>query len=198
VQLSFAQRTEMSATAASDFKKKVQESTSSIETIISNFVQKKHLDFLANDIETFGKMFFQSPNMIKWEYTDPYQYSVIFKEEQLYINDDGDKSEVDLGSNKMFQSLNSLIAKSIKGDLFDDAQFDISYFKEGDAYIVDFKPKRDELSIYIQTFQLTFNKDDAQVEEVKMIEPTGDYTRITFKDRVLNMKVDTAVFSPNE
>ena len=59
----------------------------------SDFVQYKHLDFLENDIETSGKLAYKAPGLVKWEYTHPYQYSVIFKKDELLINDGGTKSQ---------------------------------------------------------------------------------------------------------
>ena len=98
-----AQETSMSASEIDVFKAKVEASAASTQTIQSDFVQFKHLDFLSNDIETSGSMSFKSPNKVRWEYTKPYQYQVIFKEDKLLINDGGTKSKVDIGSSKMFK-----------------------------------------------------------------------------------------------
>ena len=196
-QSSQAQLQKLSASEAAVLKNKVLQTAASTKTITSEFVQKKHLDFLSNDIETFGRMTFKSPDLIRWEYTDPYQYSVIFKEEKLYINDGGDKSKVNLGSNQLFQSLNDLIAKSIKGDMFDEQEFDIAYFSEKGHYVVNFQPKKPELQSFIHTFQLSFDKTSGEVLEVKMIEPSEDYTRIIFKNRQLNAPVNNEVFTNN-
>lgn len=184
----------LSTTEAQTLKKKVHTNANNTQTITSDFIQKKHLDFLASDIETRGTMHFKSPNLLKWAYADPYQYSVVFKDNQLQVNDDGTKSEVDLRGNKMFQSLNDLLAKSIKGDMFNEEEFDIAYFKMEDNYLVKFQPLRKELKKYIKTFELTFAASDGNVLEVKMIEPSEDYTQIIFNNRVLNVPIPDAVF----
>ena len=189
-----AQEVALSSKEAKLLKSKVIKTASNIQSITSDFVQKKHLDFLTNDIETFGKMVFKAPNLIRWEYIKPFEYSVIFRNDKLFINDGGTKSNVNLKSYKMFQSLNELIAKSIKGDMFDEAAFTISYFSNNGNYLVKFKPKRKELNEYITTFELTFDSNDANVLEVKMVEPTADYTRIIFKNRLLNEVVTDEVF----
>ena len=194
-QVVFGQEVPLNNQEAEELREKVLEKASQIQTIRSDFTQKKHLDFLSNDIESLGKMVFKSPDLVRWEYTKPFQYSVVFKGDQLLINDEGNKNRIDLASNELFRSLNDLIAKSIKGDLFDEGEFEIEYFTAKDHYLVNFHPRKEPLNSYIKTFQLTFNKEDGDVAAVKMIEPSNDYTFILFENRVLNEVVDPKVFS---
>lgn len=194
LQTAWTQEVALTPKEAQELKAMVQKTAQATETITSDFVQKKHLDFLANDIETFGKMVYKSPNSIKWAYTEPYQYSVVFKDNQLHINDGGTKSDVNLSGNKMFQSLNDLMAKSMKGDLFNEEEFKMTYFKNEKNYLVRFEPIRKELNTYIKVFELTFDKKNGDVLEVKMIEPSDDYTQIIFENKLLNVAVDDEVF----
>ncbi|WP_223032193.1 LolA family protein [Hanstruepera marina] len=174
--------------------KRVKDKALTTKTILSDFTQYKHLDFLTNDIITHGNLSFKAPDLVKWEYTNPYSYSVIFKNETLYINDEGNKSEVNIGSSKLFKQLNNLIIKSVKGDMFDDSEFDISYFKNDNQFIVHFKPRDKKFAKYISDFHISYNQD-GDVEEVKMIEASGDYTKIVFSKKVLNKPIDNAVFN---
>ncbi|MGJ8664958.1 MAG: LolA family protein [Patiriisocius sp.] len=190
-----AQERAMTASEISAFKEAVVETSKASKTIKSDFVQYKHLDFLDNDIETIGKLQFKSPNLVKWEYTKPYVYSVIFKEDKLLINDGGTKNAIDIGSSKMFKKLNDLIVKSVKGDMFDDNDFTVTYFKTDKANKAVFVPKDEKLTAYIASFELLFDKKDASVTEVKMIEPSQDYTRIIFKNRLVNTTIDASVFT---
>lgn len=191
----FAQDAKMTASDITSFKEKVISEAKKTNTIKSDFVQYKHLDFLSNDVETSGKMAFKAPDLVKWAYTKPYQYSVIFKEEKLLINDGGTKSKVDIGNSKMFKKLNQLIVNSVKGSMFDEDEFNISYFQNPKAYKVVFTPKDGDIAKYIASFELYFHKNDFQVFEVKMVEPSKDFTRIVFSNRILNSTIDDAVFS---
>ena len=172
----------------------VKSRAATTKTILSDFTQSKHLDFLDNDIVTKGELAFKSPNLIKWSYTDPFKYSVVFKNETLYINDEGNKSNVDIGSSKMFKQLNKLIINSVKGDMFDDNAFSITYFKIDGLSLVQFTSKDEKLSKYISAFHITFNKK-GDVEQVKMIEPSGDFTKIDFVNRVLNNPLNDTLFT---
>lgn len=51
-----AQETAMNASEIAAFKEKVIASAKATKTIKTDFVQYKHLDFLANDVKTSGNM----------------------------------------------------------------------------------------------------------------------------------------------
>ncbi|HAB28671.1 MAG: cell envelope biogenesis protein LolA [Xanthomarina sp.] len=187
-------QTKMSATEAQSLKTLVKRQALTTKTIVSDFTQYKHLDFLSNDIITKGKLAFKTPDLVKWEYTEPYKYAVLFKNETLFINDEGKKNQVDMGSNKLFKELNNLIINSIKGDMFDEDAFVITYFKTGKNSEVHFVPKDKNSSKYIETFQITFNPS-GDVTEVKMMEPSGDYTKIVFTNKELNKPLPDAIFT---
>ncbi len=190
-----AQETEMSISEIKTFRTQITEVSKSTTTITSDFIQYKHLDFLTSDIETSGNMAFKAPNWVKWEYTNPYAYSVIFKDDQLLINDGGTKSNIKMGSSKLFKKLNELIINSVTGDMFDDDTFKVSYFKTTDYNKVVFISNDKKLAKMIAVFELHFNKNNGAVLEVKMIEPSQDYTKIVFSNRVLNNKLSDAIFS---
>ncbi|MEO5787862.1 MAG: outer membrane lipoprotein carrier protein LolA [Gelidibacter sp.] len=196
--LSFAfsgiSQTKLLASEQQGFKAKVQKTAQNTKTIVSDFTQTKHIFVFDNVITSEGKLVFKAPNLVRWEYVKPYLNVAIFKDDQLLVNNEGKKQNIDLGSNKMFRSLNSLIVNSIKGDMFDESQFDLEYFKYGRGFLVKFIPKDKRMKKFIASFELTFSNATAEVEEVKLMEPNDDYTIITFHNRKLNTEVSDANF----
>lgn len=191
---SLSAQTNMSTSEAEALKTKVKALSDETKTITSDFVQYKHLDFLSNDIKSEGKLAFKSPSTVKWEYVKPFAYAVLFKNETLFINDDGNKSDMDMGSNKIFKQLNQLITASIKGDMFDASEFHVSYFKNDGDSEVHFMPKDPQFAEFIKVFHIIFTTK-GEVQEVKMIEPSGDYTRIVFSNRTTNKPLSDAIFA---
>jgi len=190
-----AQEQKMTAAEVTSFKSSVNNVAKSTKTLTADFVQYKHMDFLSKDIETSGKMNFKNPGMLMWQYTKPYQYSVVFKNNKIFINDAGKKSSMDVGNSKMFAKLNKLIVGSVSGDMFDESEFAISYFKSAQYNITKLVPKDAALKKYISRMELYFDKKSNMVTEVQMIEPSGDYTKIIFKNKVTNAQVPDSVFS---
>lgn len=190
-----AQEQKMTETEIVSFKKTVKEVATKIKSLSTDFVQYKHLDFLSKDIETSGKMAFKEPNMLQWQYKKPYNYSIVFKNGKILINDEGKKSAMDVSSSKIFAKINKLIVGSVSGDMFDDKEFIISYFKNKTNNITKFIPKDAALKKYIKQIELTFDKNDATVIQVKLLESSEDYTRIVLKNKILNAKIDNSIFN---
>ncbi|MBW1297174.1 LolA family protein [Aquimarina litoralis] len=189
-----AQEVKLSASEATTFINDVSKSAKQSKTIVNTFTQLKHIDFLSNDIESNGDLYFKSPNIIKWSYTKPYKYSVIFKDKKLYINDAGKKSDINLASNKVFKKLNDLIAKSVSGDMLDESQFAMQFFKNKGIYIAKLAPKDQTLKNMFKQIVLGFESKSYLVSSVKLIEPSGDYTLIKFKNTSVNKPIPDAVF----
>lgn len=190
-----AQEQKMSAAEITSFKSAVNATAKNTKTLTTDFVQYKHMDFLSKDIETSGKMSFKSPGMLLWQYTKPYQYSVVFKNNKIAINDAGKKSAMDMGSSKMFNKLNKLIVGSVNGDMFDENEFTISFFKTTEYNITKLMPKDATLKKYIKQMELYFDKKGNMVSQVKMTEPSNDYTTIVFKNKVTNAQIADSVFN---
>lgn len=189
-----AQEVELTKTEATSFVNAVSATAKKSKTIVNTFTQLKHIDFLSNDIESNGDLYFKSPNIIKWSYLKPYEYSVIFKDKKLYINDAGKKSDINLASNKVFKKLNDLIAKSVSGDMLDESQFAMRFYKSKGIYIAKLSPKDQTLKNMFKEIVLDFQSKNYLVSSVKLIEPSGDYTLIKFKNTSVNKPIPDAIF----
>lgn len=185
----------LDAKAQERFKAKVITVANNTKTMTGDFTQEKHLNIMDNVIISEGKLAFQSPNLVKWEYIKPFHNIALFKADKLYVTNDGKRETLDMRSNKLFKSLNALIVNSIKGDMFDDEQFDITYAKTKHFYLVTFIPKEKRLKRFIKNFELQFSATTAEVEQVKLVEPNTDYTLIIFKNKQLNSPIPNDTFN---
>jgi outer membrane lipoprotein carrier protein len=140
-------------------------------------------------------MYFKSPNLLNWQYTNPYQYSIIFENNKVYINDQGKKSSINAGNSKMFEKINKLIVGSVSGNLFNDEEFSIEYVKNKEFYITKLTPKTATIKKYIKLVELYFPIGESTVSQVRLIEPSNDFTKIVFKNKQINAKFDDSVFN---
>jgi outer membrane lipoprotein carrier protein len=192
--LFFAQNTAMNTAEAKAFVAKISSETKEIKTLQSDFTQTKKMDFLDKNIVTYGKMSLKSPNMLSWKYTKPYQYSIVFKDNKIFINDQGKKSSVDAKS-KTFEKINKLIVGSSNGKMFNDPEFTVTYFKNANSNIAKFTPKSAQLLKYIKQIELHFPKNQTTVSQVNMMEASGDTTNIVFKNTKINAPIPASEFS---
>lgn len=190
-----AQEQKMSEAEVAAFRTSVNAVSKKIKSMTTDFVQYKHMDFLAKDIESSGKMSFKDPDKLLWQYKKPYQYTIVFKQGKILINDEGKKSQMDASASKIFAKLNKLIVGSVSGNMFDDKEFTISYFKSNAGNLARFTPKDATLKKYIKQIELTFDKQEFTVTQVRLLESAEDYTKIIFKNKLTNAAVDDAVFT---
>ncbi|MBL7881142.1 MAG: outer membrane lipoprotein carrier protein LolA [Chryseobacterium gambrini] len=184
----------MSGAEAKAFVTKVSSETKEIKTLQADFIQTKKMDFLDKNIVTYGRMSLKTPNMLSWKYTKPYQYSIVFKDNKILINDQGKKSSVDAKS-KTFEKINKLIVGSSNGQMFNDPEFSVSYLKNATSNIAKFTPKSAQLLKYIKQIELHFPKNQSTVSQVNMTEASGDTTNIVFKNTKINAPVAASEFS---
>lgn len=188
----FAQQP-LTATEAAQFRTKAIEKNKAIKSMQADFQQKKHLDFMSKDIETFGKMAFFKPDKLSWQYTNPYIYRIVFQKDNIFINNEGKVSQMK-ADNKIFKKINSLIVNSISGNMFDEKEFSVTLWKSNGKTLAKLNPKDKTLQKYIREIHLFFS-DNATVESVKLIEPSDDYTEIIFINKKINTKIDDSAFN---
>jgi len=172
---------------------KLSENTQSIQ---SKFVQEKHLSFLTENIISKGEFYFQSPNQLRWEYSEPFEYIIVFNDKNIYIKDENNISTFDTESNKMFAEINNMMIGSIQGDLFTDSErFDVKYYENANQYLLELDPKLPEMKSMLKTIKIYIDKSNISVAKIKMIESSDDYTSIDFIARELNQKIDNEKFN---
>lgn len=174
------------------FQEAVRRTAVQTENLTADFTQLRHSRYLAQAAESKGKLLFARPGRVLWKYTFPSPYSILFLDKKMYINDNGKKK--DLNAGKRMEKLNKLVAGSVTGDMFDAPEFTFSYARSGEKTVVRLTTREASLKKYIREIGLTFENNT--VSEVKMTEPSGDYTRIVLKNKILNGRIDPAVFAP--
>ncbi len=178
-------------------KLEINKVAASIETIKSRFVQEKHLSFMTEPIVSEGLFRFKKENQLRWEYTKPFEYLILFNGDEIIIKDQNKTNRFDASSNAMFKQINDLMLGAIKGDLGKNKDFVMNLKESSQHYLLSLTPQNEELKKYISSVQIHFEKSDLAVSSIKMIESTGDYTNIMFKGREFNTSIDESTFSPN-
>lgn len=180
------------------FQKKMHAVASKTNTLQSDFIQIKHLDVLSEDIESNGKLFFKKDNNLRWEYTEPLKYLIVLRNGKVSINDEGKVSSYDLSGNKSFRKINEMITRSIQGDLMiDETEYQYQFKENGNLYLVELFPIEQKVQEFMKSIQVFFSKNDFSVQKIKMMEQSGDYTLMTFKNQKVNESISDKVFIIN-
>lgn len=172
----------------------LNENAGKTNTIISDFVQIKHLAYLEDSVVTSGKFWFKKENTLRWEYTNPFKYIIVINNGKFIVKDESKKNEFDIKSNKAFQEVNKMIVSSVRGTLLEENMFDIVAFKNATSYLIRLTPKNKNMKSIIQQMDLYFNNKDYTIFKVIMRENKDDYTVISFKNRKINEPISANIF----
>ena len=175
----------------------INKTAESIKTIKSNFVQEKHLSFLTEAIVSEGLFRYKKENQLRWEYTQPFQYLILFNGNKIIIKDENKTNEFDANANAVFKQINDLMLGAIKGDLGKNDEFTMSLKESLKQYQLILTPQNEDLKAYISDVEIYFEKSDFAVSTIKIIESTGDFTKIVFNDIKFNETIDETTFSAN-
>lgn len=194
---SFAQ-SELSSSETQTFKKAVAEKVKDNATLSGNFTQTQQMEYMQSDVESSGVFFYKKPDKLKWSYKKPYLFSLLFKNGHVIINNDGNRKNMSVSSNPLFEKLSGLIAHSINGKLLDDKDFTSSYFYEKNFVLVKLIPQEEDLKEIFSKVELYFDPETRLVKKAKLTQPEGDSTLIHFEDVKLNAKIPESVFDEKE
>lgn len=192
----FGQHKPLTSAETRAFKDEVAKRANDLETLESSFTQTKHLDFVDKAVKSSGKLYFRSPQLIRWEYTTPFSYYVIFDRDKMHINDNGNEKNVDVSASKVLRDVSQMLIGTVQGTtIFDETKFDIAYHKKDGGYLTTFKPKDKTLAKYINQIELNFDGSSYLVQHIKITEPSMDYTEITFSNQKKNTPISDEKFA---
>jgi Outer membrane lipoprotein-sorting protein len=150
-----------------------------IITLKCDFEQVKHLSMLDDNMVSKGEMYYQQPNLLKWEYKTPYTYVFILNDTKVLLKSSVRDDIIDVRSSKIFGEISKIMVNSITGKgLLDDKNFNGTFFKNEEFWVVKLVPKRKEIKQMFNCIHLYFSKKHSVVTKVIMEEKTGDETTI--------------------
>lgn len=177
------------------FKKKFAAEAVKISSISSNFKQEKTLTALTETITSQGTFNFKRTNKVKLEYKKPFSYVMLMNGDKMIVKDDGHENTVNLKSNKLFQQINRIVVDCIQGTILDSKDFTSKVFENQKEFLLEMTPTSKSLKGFFQTIILIVEKKDYSVDSIKMNEPSGDTTIITFTEKKINAPVPDEMFA---
>jgi outer membrane lipoprotein-sorting protein len=176
------------------FKTKLNQKNQTISTLRCDFVQEKSLSFMAQKVLSKGIMMYKKPDMMKLEYTTPFSYIMSLYKGKVIVKDNGKVNKYDTKSNKVFKYVNDLMIAAVQGNVADSKDFTIVYKENSKSYLMEMTPIDISMKEYVTNVKVTISKTDFGVLNVEMTEKSGDYTLITFTNRVYNTPIKDEAF----
>jgi outer membrane lipoprotein carrier protein len=175
------------------FEQKMVEQSKNIKTLQCDFVQEKMSALMSEKAVAKGVLLYQSPSMLRWEYTEPTPSTLILNgNNAALLNKDGKR----VGNDKMIKQLGKLIISMINGDgIKNSKQFSTEAFETDSRFRVVLSPVHKRLKEFYQSIELKIDKNTFLASEIILNEKSGDKTVIYLNNRKLNEKIDTDKFA---
>lgn len=185
----------MAQQSEAEIIREIECTSASIESLECDFVQTKHLKMLNDKMVSYGKMYYQQPNMLRWEYTSPYTYTFMLSGNHVLLKNAQRQDVIDVDKNKMFKEIARMMMSSVTGSSLSDSDtFDIDIATVGNEWVATLVPKRGNMKQMWKSLVLHFDRAAKSVTKVEMREHSGDTTVIELSNVRLNCAIDASLF----
>ena len=170
----------------------------SMKSLQSDFVQTKYVKMLNDKMVSYGKMYYQQANKLRWEYTSPYAYTFVINGSKVLIRQNKRSDVINVNQSKMFKEIARIMMNSVVGNCLNDKRdFKVSLTGSSSEYIATLYPQQKQMKMLFQKIILHFHKTRSVVTQVELIEKKGDRTIIELKNIKTNAAINTKVFQVN-
>ena len=141
-------------------------------------------------------LFMADGRRLRWEYQQPYQYTLVINGEKVYIKSARNTQTIDIRQSRLFQSIAEIMMSTVTGkSLTSGKDFSCTMYEAGDEWQALLTPNRKEMKKLFKEIRLHFSVSKQMVTQVEMTEPSGDTTVITLKDVKTNGRIDAKMFA---
>ena len=166
------------------------------KTIQSTFKQVKVMEYIDVAIHSSGSFWYMAPSRVRWEYTVPYDYTIIINSGKLSLISGESQNEFNLENSEIFEQINSLMVGSVTGNIFESDDYDIEVYESKSQYFFSLHPKAEFMQGVIKGIDMLLDKETAIVNKIKMIENKDNHSEITFSNIKINEPISEEIFLP--
>lgn len=170
-------------------KSKIDNMSKQTNSIESDFIQVKTLSMLSEKITSKGHFWFQKQNNLRWEYSEPYKYSIVINKDKILIKDENKVKKYDMNSNKVFKEINDIMISCVNGNVLSSNKFKIVYFENDKFFKLELSPNEKAMKESLKQINMYFDKKVTSVVRLDMIETGDDITTIDFSNKKINAAI---------
>jgi outer membrane lipoprotein-sorting protein len=173
------------------------EAQQAITTLQADFIENKDIALLSEPTVSEGRFYFARPLQAKWEYTRPERKIFLIQEGMLQQYFPAEKllEKKDLSSgntNRLFKLLGfGQTSKQLQD--FYDIKLETENTEPG-TYLLTLTPRMRAIGKRVSRVQMWVGDNDFLPRAMRQETPSGDVTRLTFKNMRLNQTVAASVF----
>ena len=183
----------LSSTEKTKVVNAIAAASKNLSSLQLNFVQTKKVSILKDPVKSQGKMYYQSPMMLRWEYTQPKQPAFVMNNTKVaLVAENGTKTT----PNRGFQEMNTMVMKIMNGDeLANGKNFTVTCYANSNNYWLKMVPVNKRLKQMFSSFNIMVDKKTKMAKLIKIEEVSGDVTMLEFSNVITNKTLDKKLFA---
>ncbi len=175
----------------------LRQEASRTRTIACDFVQETHMALFDEVVSSEGKFFFKRPDMVRWEYTNPFSSGFVMQGEKGREWDEATgqvRNFTASGSPQMAVVTKQIVAWTTFDIQWLETQYDIQA-EAHPAPHLRLTPRGKTVRSFIQHLDFYFSKDRSVLKRIELHSPDGDFTRIRFSNHRINGDLTDTTFT---
>lgn len=182
----------MAQTDAATVISEIKASGEALKSFECDFVQTATHPMMKEAMTSKGRMYYQAPSCVRWEYTEPEQMSMVINGSKAMMSADGKSQVVDLNAQKGLSQMSGMMTGLVQGSMLGNDGFDCAVDVSERNYTLTLTPLVKGLKKFLSGIVIVYERDGAYVSEIEMRGKGGDsVTHI----KLLNMKKDVDIAS---
>src|SRR5262245_29993119 len=175
------------ADALRDALDRLQRRYDDTRTMEADFRQIVESKVLAGALETKGKVAFEKPNRMRWDYDPPEPQTIVGDGQTLWIYQPDLKQVIKASLGQAFESSTPVTFLAGLGRV--ERDFDADLVRDDpEQWVLKLVPKRKDSNV--GTLELGVRKSDASVAEARITDAVGTTTRILFSGERRNLTLE--------
>lgn len=169
----------------------------SVKSLQAEFLQERHMTMFLDVLSAKGTIYFERPDKLRWELTEPYASILIFNSGNVakFNREKGKYVKMNLGMEDMFRESLRQILSIMRGD-FRKVRKDYNIsMSHGKDYLLVMRPVSAGMAKVIKSLELSIDGRSNYVTKIVILEPRGDTIEIRFSGQKDNSVFDQRLFN---
>lgn len=171
----------------------IKKTAKDITSVQAEFTQKKHMEILAKPLTSRGKLYFQAPRSLRWEYLSPVNSVLLMHGGNVtrFVRKGGSVIKDSSAQLQSMQIVLQEITMWMKGDFDANPSFRPE-LRPG--RIIVLTPKEKSMADIIQRIELKLSSEPGVIRTVTIYESAKSYTVIDFSRVTMNAALPDSLF----
>jgi outer membrane lipoprotein-sorting protein len=176
-----------------DSWEELKTAAATVTSVRAEFTQEKHMKILARPLVSEGLFFFQTPDSLRWEYIRPVRSILLLHQGKVkrFVQQDGRLIQDASANLQSMQVVVQEITQWLNGR-FDDNPAFAARLEPGRKIVMT--PRDASFARLIRRIEIHLSDRPAVIKSVIIYESEDSFTKLDFKDVILNQKLDDALF----